>query len=267
MGSLLLFTASRLHGSLVSFTPAALHLLTYIKQSSSCTNMLTRLTQTVAGLVFLWCYVRKIWSEEGTFSVHLWLHTWQWRQVTETQNVCCELRTLMVPAWWFRQHWAFAHRTCTNVKFIIKLTKNKLKCGRTWTQSECETHENVLPFYATKIASHSQFPVCGLSVWPPQGLRDNAALEGMYSNCSRLLFLSIRGRLQHVNETAEDAASFSWLWQNKEAFQPEINPLIVSNISHIFPGIEYLMGVFLNSVSAFTISIDHVWRWRDVVRA
>lgn len=38
---------------LVSFTPAALHLLTYIKMSSSCTNMLTTVMQVAADSVML----------------------------------------------------------------------------------------------------------------------------------------------------------------------------------------------------------------------
>lgn len=42
---LLQFTASPLPGGLMSFTPAALHLLTYIKMSSSCTIMLTTVMQ------------------------------------------------------------------------------------------------------------------------------------------------------------------------------------------------------------------------------
>lgn len=48
---LLQFTASLLPGGLVSFTPPAPHLLTYIKMSSSCTNMLTVMMQIGADLL------------------------------------------------------------------------------------------------------------------------------------------------------------------------------------------------------------------------
>lgn len=61
---LLQFTASLLSGGFVSFTPAALHLLTYIKMSSSCTTMLTMMMQIAVDLLslLLRCYGRRLWS-------------------------------------------------------------------------------------------------------------------------------------------------------------------------------------------------------------
>lgn len=116
---LLQFTASPLPGGLVSFTPAALHLLTYIKMSTSCTIMLTTVMQIAADLPYLCCDALVCLGydhQEGTrFCVSVTLDLWMKSCSASPPDCCVHCYCSLMLAW----NDSLSHySTCSIVKFI-----------------------------------------------------------------------------------------------------------------------------------------------------